>query len=60
MRKGKISIGTSGWHYKHWKGTYYPADIKEADQFSYYQREFSTVEQFLLQASNDKNILRMA
>jgi uncharacterized protein YecE (DUF72 family) len=44
MRKGKVYIGTSGWHYKHWKGTFYPGDIKEADQFDYYKRYFSTVE----------------
>jgi uncharacterized protein YecE (DUF72 family) len=44
MRKGKIYIGTSGWHYKHWKGTFYPADIKEVDQFSFYKSCFTTVE----------------
>ena len=33
MKKGKIYIGTSGWHYKHWKGTFYPDDIKEQEQF---------------------------
>jgi uncharacterized protein YecE (DUF72 family) len=44
MKKGKIHIGTSGWHYKHWKGTYYPADIKEPEQFAYYIRHFNTVE----------------
>jgi len=44
MKKASLHIGTSGWHYKHWKGTYYPADIKEADQFGYYARHFSTVE----------------
>jgi uncharacterized protein YecE (DUF72 family) len=43
-KKGKIYIGTSGWHYKHWKGTFYPADIKEADQLSYYLQFFSSVE----------------
>lgn len=37
-------IGTSGWHYKHWKGTFYPADIKDSDQFSYYGKVFKTVE----------------
>lgn len=44
MRKGKIYIGTSGWHYKHWKGTFYPADIKAAEQFATYQQFFNTVE----------------
>jgi len=44
MRKGKIFIGTSGWHYKHWKGTFYPADIKSSAQFDHYSGLFSTVE----------------
>jgi uncharacterized protein YecE (DUF72 family) len=44
MRKGRIYIGTSGWHYKHWKGTFYPADVKESQQFQEYLKHFSTVE----------------
>lgn len=44
MKKGKIYIGTSGWHYKHWKGTFYPADIKESEQLACYVRHFNTVE----------------
>jgi uncharacterized protein YecE (DUF72 family) len=43
-RTGKIYIGTSGWHYKHWKGSFYPKNIKEADQLSYYLQFFSSVE----------------
>lgn len=41
---GKIYIGTSGWQYKHWRGTFYPDDLKVKDQFSYYQKFFDTVE----------------
>ena len=44
MAKGKIYIGTSGWSYKHWKGTFYPDNLKDAEQFRYYQRYFDTVE----------------
>lgn len=44
MKRGKIFIGTSGWSYKHWKGNFYPADIKDTDEFKYYQTQFSTVE----------------
>ena len=40
----KIRIGTSGWHYKHWIGRYYPADIKPAAMLEYYLRDFDTVE----------------
>ena len=41
---GKIYIGTSGWSYKHWKGTFYPESIKNAKRFSYYLQFFDTVE----------------
>ena len=44
MQMGRIYAGTSGWHYKHWKGTFYPADIKESQQFEEYLKYFSTVE----------------
>jgi uncharacterized protein YecE (DUF72 family) len=44
MAKGKIYIGTSGWHYKHWTGTFYPAGTKPNEQFSLYQKIFNTVE----------------
>lgn len=44
MAKGKIHIGTSGWHYKHWKGTFYPDKIKSDGQFAFYAEHFSTVE----------------
>lgn len=44
MKKGKIYIGTSGWHYKHWKGTFYPAGTKNTGQFDFYKDYFNTVE----------------
>jgi uncharacterized protein YecE (DUF72 family) len=39
-----IHIGTSGWHYKHWQGPFYPAGIRSGDQLSWYARLFDTVE----------------
>jgi uncharacterized protein YecE (DUF72 family) len=39
-----IRIGTSGWHYKHWIGRYYPENIKPAEMLDYYARDFDTVE----------------
>lgn len=44
MKKPKIYIGTSGWHYKHWKGNFYPEDTSDAEQFNYYIQHFNTVE----------------
>jgi uncharacterized protein YecE (DUF72 family) len=44
MKTGNIYIGTSGWNYDHWKGTFYPDSKKKRDWFSLYQSSFSTVE----------------
>jgi uncharacterized protein YecE (DUF72 family) len=44
MARTKIFIGTSGWHYKHWLGTFYPAGTNAKQQFGYYTRFFDTVE----------------
>ena len=42
--KGNTHIGTSGWHYKHWKERFYPKETKTIDYFSYYSTFLSTVE----------------
>ena len=39
-----VHIGTSGWHYDHWLGTFYPPHLAKADFLSYYQKHFHTVE----------------
>ena len=39
-----IRIGTSGYHYKHWIGRYYPDDMKPAGMLAWYLRDFDTVE----------------
>jgi uncharacterized protein YecE (DUF72 family) len=44
VKPKQIHIGTSGWHYKHWKGTFYPEELKETEQFSFYSKNFKTVE----------------
>ncbi|HET7369543.1 MAG TPA: DUF72 domain-containing protein [Gammaproteobacteria bacterium] len=41
---GEIRIGNSGFHYAHWKGDFYPADLPEHDWFDWYSRYFDTVE----------------
>ena len=40
----KIRIGTSGWNYPEWKGSFYPKDMKPAAMLAYYAARFSTVE----------------
>ena len=39
-----VRIGTSGWNYPEWKGSFYPSDMKPAGMLAYYAERFSTVE----------------
>ena len=39
-----VRVGTSGYNYPEWKGSFYPADIKPARYLPYYAGHFSTVE----------------
>jgi uncharacterized protein YecE (DUF72 family) len=39
-----LRIGTSGWNYTEWKGSFYPSDMKPAGMLAYYAERFSTVE----------------
>ncbi len=37
-------IGTSGWHYEHWKGRFYPEGLEKAKWLEFYATHFATVE----------------
>ncbi len=39
-----INVGTSGWHYAHWKDRYYPRGLSSDRWLSYYAKTFSCVE----------------
>jgi len=39
-----IRIGTSGYHYKHWVGTFYPPKTPASKMLDYYVRHFDTLE----------------
>ncbi len=41
---GTAYIGTSGWHYRHWAGRFYPDDAATEDFLAFYARHFRTVE----------------
>ncbi|MBI2913582.1 MAG: DUF72 domain-containing protein [Chloroflexi bacterium] len=41
---GRFWIGTSGWHYGHWKGRFYPNDLPAREWLRFYVRRFPTVE----------------
>ncbi|MBV8808839.1 MAG: DUF72 domain-containing protein [Acidobacteriaceae bacterium] len=44
MQDCDIRIGTSGWHYKHWIGPFYPEKTPASKMLAYYQQQFNTVE----------------
>jgi uncharacterized protein YecE (DUF72 family) len=39
-----VRVGTSGWVYDHWRGIFYPEELRQANWLGYYAREFDTVE----------------
>ncbi len=40
----RLLVGTSGWVYPHWRGTFYPGDLDEREWFNHYSHRFDTVE----------------
>lgn len=42
--QGTVRIGTAGWTYPHWKGTFYPHDLADDERLLYYTRHFDSVE----------------
>jgi uncharacterized protein YecE (DUF72 family) len=40
----RLIVGTSGYSYKEWKGTFYPADLPAAKMLPFYAGHFSSVE----------------
>jgi uncharacterized protein YecE (DUF72 family) len=42
--QGTLRIGTSGYHYDHWSGPFYPEDLPKTEWFPYYAKHFDTVE----------------
>jgi len=37
-------VGTSGWHYRHWLGSFYPTGLAASKMLEWYARQFDTVE----------------
>ena len=51
-----VRIGTSGWHYKHWRGPFYPEKMPPRAYLQYYMERLNTVEinnSFYMQPSID-------
>jgi uncharacterized protein YecE (DUF72 family) len=41
---GRVWIGTSGWHYKSWRGPFFPDGLGLKNQLQYYASQFDTAE----------------
>ncbi len=39
-----IHLGTSGWYYDDWAGSFYPKDLKKGEWLAFYASQFDTVE----------------
>ncbi|MHB9030796.1 MAG: DUF72 domain-containing protein [Candidatus Latescibacterota bacterium] len=39
-----IHIGTSGWHYEHWTGVFYPGNLHKPEWLRYYSEHLDSVE----------------
>lgn len=44
MTKADVLIGTSGWTYPHWRGSFFPDDLPAEQRLSYYADRFNSVE----------------
>ena len=44
MTGGRVCVGTSGWHYEHWTGPFYPEALPSEERLEYYARRLSCVE----------------
>ncbi|MFI5334942.1 MAG: DUF72 domain-containing protein, partial [Chlamydiales bacterium] len=44
VKKSRLFAGTSGWHYEHWKGPFYPAGLPAKNYLDHYIQFFKTVE----------------
>jgi uncharacterized protein YecE (DUF72 family) len=40
----RVHVGTSGWIYRHWRGTFYPQRLPTKEWFAHYSAVFDTVE----------------
>ncbi|WP_129714863.1 DUF72 domain-containing protein [Pedobacter sp. SYP-B3415] len=44
MKAGSVYIGTSGWSYKHWRGSFYPEKLAARRHLTYYAERYNAVE----------------
>src|SRR6185436_12815586 len=40
----RVHVGTSGWRYRSWRGTFYPAGLRQKDELAWASRHFTSIE----------------
>jgi uncharacterized protein YecE (DUF72 family) len=40
----RVRVGTSGWEYRHWVGSFYPRDLPRERRLEFYAERFDTIE----------------
>lgn len=40
----RVHIGTSGWRYRSWRGTFYPTGLRQKDELAWASRHFTSIE----------------
>jgi uncharacterized protein YecE (DUF72 family) len=43
-RTGRVLVGTSGWTYPHWRGSFFPPKLPQRQELAYLAQHFATVE----------------
>jgi len=43
-RRARVLVGTSGFSYPAWRGSFYPGDLSAREMLSFYARQLATVE----------------
>jgi uncharacterized protein YecE (DUF72 family) len=43
-RSPEVLVGTSGWMYQHWRGTFYPADLPQREYLEHYAERLDSLE----------------
>ena len=44
MDGARAYVGTSGWNYAHWRGRFYPREVRQADWLQHFAARFDSVE----------------
>ncbi|HEV2189374.1 MAG TPA: DUF72 domain-containing protein [Stellaceae bacterium] len=44
MSEGKIRVGIGGWVFPPWRGSFYPKEVKQADELAYASRHVTAIE----------------